>query len=1119
MANVHEKEIYGTILPEIFIEKITLENGGSTLIHSNPHVDNDRETIKNGQQPNTLKTTLDLVVKQKFEDDEISKWLQEVDFKKYYRIKIFEVEDARISTLFSLTKDVGLALDPRTYFAVKSPVKKLMRGYLKKEDNELISFIRQNVKIKELNLSYMSKQQRKRVVHETLDDGTKIINTYFSISFEHEKSEFGHLSYYCTSQLDYGGLMTDFGLRPTLNFMNYLVNLSKTNCEIVFDNFDIKKESYIYEDSEGKIWNGDVHRTNLGTIRTGLVPSETSIPVRRISVSNYVVQDFRTRARAETLNFDFNPIKKYFEKLDVFNSATNTNFLAKKNTYFSDILISSDRNRQAKIKFSLDYKSLIFDSTSYSYFIGRKDSKLADTIAQNTKIKSIKMYRQRVKMVSSSSNQLSATNGQIPFEKDKAPQLLFHSSRSENVIVDNSKFYLRRINSLDFPNVVEFTGVDKSLSKITDGLYSYSIEIELEDPFLQYVKNYSKVLGEAIAFMMPYYVDSQKMSIGNFIEEYSNPHLKQSKENDKKNKISEGNYNPIANTFTSSFKNKIYKRYDNLLEAPWILSTAIYAEAVSLFIPNTDKEDLLRQLIAMSSPNTGTPKGISIVISLMQQMQKNLLRIIGTKEGDLKHDYGSGRANRTPSFKVVHSFNNDRYDAKATSGVLFNYFEEKDNDTESNGIYTLTGEQFKQRIQEETRAFYSSDSPEVELSSGGLISQQNFEENKFKFITPIAVCTKKTIVSTLSLNESPSKSRLMNQLIGLAKAKKTRGETFFRTETEKLLGIKMFNNDFQAQFGLTYSIYTPEQIDIIKNRKCKPNNMSELSEEQQNILEKITNLIDNVDDIENAGIFSFISYAMNIMNLANEYKKLTLLPSSAAVEQVLASGENVPNQIASSLAPSDIQNTDTIPADDISTFSNRNNMVFGSIKQILVQTGFETGENGEVLLNSPKWEPLTQQFYDNVPNGIELVCKLSDYKQKNINADDLTRGIVKVADQYFILVSDNDDIDFEEESFEVKIPSPSQMIETSTITSQNIAKMLSQKVERPKIKIPKFLLNTAVKLELEQKKYPASLIKNSEVSKKTIEEIFRVDDISSEVRQRQEQMRQTNLAPPKVPSR
>lgn len=742
MVDIQNKEdIYGDLLPDVFIEKITLENSGFFPIQTNPHIDNEREEIIVRKTANSLKVRLDLTIKQKLENDSLVKWLDDLDFKKYFIIKVFQVKDAKLAALAQLTKDVILLFDPDTFSFSKKSIRKLCQGHLNlKDEIELKHFCEKNVSAQSIAINHITKELKGENTIEILDDGTEIVNTNFSKSFQNEEQEIGHLSYYAVSQFEINSLIEDFELSQTDKLAEFLLSLSKVKSEIVFDNFEIKSESYVYLDQNSNIWNGDVHEIN-GEFRSGIEEDQNSAPLIKRNVNNSVIQDFRIRQQSEKISFDFDPLRAYFNKLIKRNLGTSTSFLSRDNSLFSDLEISLDSDNEVNLMFSLDLKNTILKNSPYFYLIKNYKSPLARELTKQVKIKSLKMFRKRVKPKQAADKFIYSSVKYEPFTKNEISELMFHVSKIDEIIVDTEKFFLRTINNPFSENIIQLSGTDRSISTKTKGIYQYSFEMEFEDPFVQYINDDIEILNRIRAILLKYYSECQKTSLTKIDSGFDNPHIKSTNKGKKRKILTEGNYNSITDSFTKSFARRMTEAYPDIGTSPWVMCNLFFTDIASKFLQNIEKEVFLKQLINYTSPFTGNPSGVKFVLELMDQFLSSLQKIIKTNlKIDSLSPTGRTIAKKQNNIRIVNTFSNI-VDLESKPKIFLNFINKTSSTPKlKNGLTTILQSEYQQRVDNEVLRFFRVANPNPQII-GGTEEQIaiNFETKKYSYLTPISI--------------------------------------------------------------------------------------------------------------------------------------------------------------------------------------------------------------------------------------------------------------------------------------------------------------------------------------------------------------------------------------------
>jgi hypothetical protein len=1103
MVDVYKDELYGNLLPNIYIDKITLENSGYIAPEENPHIDNEREEIEEVQQDESIKITLNVAVKEEYDNDTIGKWLSEVDFQKYMKIKIYEISDERLSSLMNLSKDFSVPLDLNTFSNSKAAVLRTLYGYTKTSRSTAISLIKNKVKIHNIEIYQQQSSgvdNNKQTSIEILDDGTKVLNTHFKKTIERPKSRMEHLSFYCASSLDYISLIKDFKMNPTKKLVNFLSNMNKVTGEILFDNYEVLNESYVFLGQDSKVWTGDVHKNEEGQYMTGIRQTVDSIPLQKRTVQNSTVQDFRRRQRLEKVNFDFNPVKKYFENFKPTNISTNTNFLSRTNSFFSDISISLDEDRDAKIKFSIALKNLVFETSKYSYLIKNHDSVMADELAKEAKIKSLKILRQRVKSTNTNNTPITVGKKYVNFSNNEIKKTLIHCA-DPSTVINTENFLLRKIPTALYPSIVEYTGIDKSASEITDGLYRYSLQIEIEDPFEKYLKDKIETLTIIKNDFEKYLAEAEKQTLSKYFAEIQNPHIAHPSEKDIMGTITEGNYNVLTNSFTQTFVNKMNEKYQTTTTAPWILYTAVYTDILSMFVEEVDRVTLQRELQKFSSPFTGSPEGIRMTVQLIGQLIFEIEKILGTKNVT---DNVASKTSASKSVKLIiveHTFENEVFDANLEGEVFVDYLNTREEKTQKRGIISLSAQNFRNRMESEIEKYFVSKNANITTAvDDGQIVKEDTRETSFSYLSPSKLIFKKNNIDLTPTADEKQKIKI-NNTISLAKssAKKVYGGSL----GEEDLDLSIFNSELRENFSVTISEFKRElPVTAPKEERV---GIEKIPEQEDSKKEKIkvslSRQITEIHKIPKAtkkGIKEFISV---IGPKANKKTKSFSVEKNKEKLQTTITEEKkkkMPIQITSILGgDSKDKKKNIVPEKRLSDALYSDNQAIsniGSLKEIQILIGYEKNKDGKIMINSPKWEKMTEEKVSAIPSNIEATCRLADFKEKDISAEDITKS-GKIVNSTFTIVGEASPV---------------------AATIQPKRETYNTTVENKNIEVPKDLINIAVKNEAEKQSFPSSVTKTVAVSSQPIEEIVVRKDVKQATESKQKQVIENKQTLPKV---
>lgn len=1101
MANVYENELYGKLLPDVFIDKITLENSGYIPVEENPHIDNEREEIKPEQQNESLKITLNVSVKEKYKNDTVGNWLSEIDFQKYMKIKVYEINDERLTSLMNLSKDFAVPLDLNTFSNSKSAVLRTLYGYLRMSRAQTINLIKNKVKIYTIPMNEeqnRSSSNNKQTSVETLDDGTKVLNTHFKKIIDKPKSKIEHLSLYCVSYLDHLALIKDFDMQPTRKLINFLVNMNKVVGEILFDNYEILNESYVFLGQDSKIWTGDVHKNAEGQYMTGLRETSDSIPLQRRTIQNSTVQDFRRRQRLEKVNFDFNPVKKYFEDFKPVNGSTNDRFLARNNSYFGDISIAIDEDRDAKLAFSVALKNLLFDNSQYSFLIKNHDSLLADRLARMVTITSLKIFRERVKLVNSNNSKITVGKQYIKFSKNEPKKTLVHC-RNMNSSIDTADVFLRQVPTALYPDIVEYGIIDRTASELSDGLYRYSIEIEVSDPFKEFLEDKVETLSLIVNEFEKYRIESEKLTVSKYFAEIQDPHIAHPDEKDVIGSIIEGNYNILTNSFTESFISKMNEVYSITTTAPWILYTSVYADTLSMFVEEVEKTQLQSELQKFSSPTTGSPEGIRMVIGLIRQLISEIQKILGKTS---VVDNLSGRTMASKSIKtfvVSHDFNNQVFDSNIEGNVLVDYLEKKEPRQAKQGMARFTVQEFRNRMDKEVEKYFISRNANIETSvNDGQIQKTDSRNNLYSFLSPAKMILKKEQID-LSPTTNENQIRKINNIMSYAKTNK---KTFYKKSLEEEdLDLSIFNLELQENYSVTITGFKIQEPPLaIEEEKIKDEKVEKIEENKNKNIkirsaDKITDLR-KIPKIQKKGIKEFISILGPKANKKTRPFSIEKKKKDIQDKVPEKKRKELPIQITSILAGnSKDTKKNIVPSKTLKQPNYTENQIInniGSVKEIQVLTGYEKNKDGKVLMNKPKWEKMTEEKISSIPSNVEITCRLADFKEKDLVAEDITKS-AKITNSSFTILGDAAPI----------VPQTKEQNYSTTIKNKNI-------------EVSKDLINTAVKNENEKTKFPTAVTKTTTVSSQPIEEIVARKDVKVATEKKQKEVITNKQTLPKV---
>ena len=636
MPIVNTESLFSTIVPSVTVKKITLETGGTKIKEENPHIAHPREAQKQGKYsksqrqeitdtPGNLRVTLDLVVKQTFGEDALSKWFKEEDFIKYFKLRLVQSEDS------ALTERIK-----------RNPLKTLMNTNRFRRISRLDGITAQHLSLK--TDARLSDDPKLEGTFKTTDpDGKEIHDILYRTEFIIGEEQPEHLAYFAITYLDVDQLAKDFDLDLDTNRVARKAN-GKVTAELVIEDSDIISETSIFYTPEGELWAGPVHKMENGLWMSYGEHTENSVYLTRTIVPNAKVQDFRNVRDIEKLQQDFSLIEK--DILSGLKFKNKRGVVLSLDTddncpYFSDMMISKDNGGDLRFFFSFDIVNFARNKTQFGHLFKKRQ---ISRLLQNIRIRSFKILRHRVKNTYESTSVGSPKCASEPFDKNEPPDIVALTSETApgrfNPI-HTETVALRELRNLATPGnrnmgFRHFTGIDFFLSEITDGFYQYCIEVEIEDRTHLYLKDSA----------------GQLYTAANILERY----LKQA--------TLPGNFDPISNRFTQEFQNKMKRKAARSGErgTPWNRAIAAYVENLIRFssLDRRKAGRIVDFLKAVVSPESGTPQGVMKLQQLIETLASQLLALGGmsgrpTKSRGRSSTTALSRASitKSPTIRVV----------------------------------------------------------------------------------------------------------------------------------------------------------------------------------------------------------------------------------------------------------------------------------------------------------------------------------------------------------------------------------------------------------------------------------------------------------------------------------
>lgn len=769
MAAVNQEELLGQLIPDVYIRKITLESTGTTLVENNPHIDHERESLprKDPEDKDSLVVNVELLMKEKLDNDLIGTWFANQDLNKYLQIKLFQSTDPKTTALLSAGSDLLDLVDEGKAVPTEDIRMKLAATVFQvRSAQEVYERLDKRVSFRKIAASKTGTGVEPKLTNykETVDDdGNRVFDVMFRQRFELPRSRPEHLAYFAMTSLDLEELARDFDLDLDA------VGLKKMNgriaSELVIDDFEIINKSFVFLDPEGKIWAGAVHRMPNGQFRSGANETPNSVDLNRFPVSNTKLQDFRDAKEIEKLMIDFSTIENNFLNKNSTKILTNDRVDSERSpVYFSEMLLSRDKDGDAKFFFSVDFSKMIEENAVFGRLFANANERLKMEMLRNTHIRSLRVLRRRIKE-NTSLNKLGSPHGVTVFDKNEPMDLVAVSNEKSwkrFAKVGLSTGTVREVDLVmdeESPMVRHFTGMDLTMSDLTDGLYQYVVELEVNDATVDFLVRKIEDLLRAKSVLESYLSEGSKPSMTRYLQEIRDPHIEHPSEFAGTRGENSGTFDVASNRFTQNFIDQQRSKYNGkrLRFAPWIAPVAVYADVLDLFTDafsnRRERQKFLKSLYSYTSPNTGNPTGISMVINLIDSLITSLSKIAGVTVTTSKRRYdglsvstiqspitNSSRSTKK-TFKVTKAFD-EFFDSEVVKGVGMDYLSKGEDETENeDGLRTIRNDDYQGRVDLETLKYFKSPTPNIDMSFGGeqFTERDNIRATSFSFLSPSRV--------------------------------------------------------------------------------------------------------------------------------------------------------------------------------------------------------------------------------------------------------------------------------------------------------------------------------------------------------------------------------------------
>ena len=566
-----------------------------------------------------------------------------------------------------------------------------------------------------------------------IKDEQEVFNVVFSANLNIEKNNLNDVTVFVVPFLDKSKIENSFSTTLDLDNLISSGGLAKCYGKLIIEDVikagKTKTDAIYYEDAQGLLWLGDITLKNNIPIKVTTKGPGGDLTEKK--VFNSSLHDYRVKRQIEDTFINLTDSVKLFStnKMGASNLPPNVEYTAKdfskdqkanNPVYFSNVMITSNKEGDVKILFAVNSRELFYQLSNFgklwdNALPGQKNTVLP---RNGDLFKSLKLVRKRIE--SETNNNLWNTIGKRP-EKEELIAIL-DAPQAERGSIKSIK-----VNLLEQPEQEEnyffFSAIDTEISSKNHGFYQYGIKFVFEDRIKTLLNSQLNTLSSFYKSLSQYYCVA------------SNP----------------ANYNLLSDKFSLSFSVDNQNDYSNLISNA--LANFISTHQLLFGGDYKRKQDMAKLLINLSSPITGTQKGLLLVLNLFENLTNKLSELLGvtnfsSPQPDNTTSYapqGIKSANQKHFVEKEHFFA-EVYNSYNSSKKGYEFLSlPTESSNETFGITMLDYNTYEQRVNFETNKYFKSLAGTFNIT---LYQDQNntdttvfkdLETSKFTFLTPTLV--------------------------------------------------------------------------------------------------------------------------------------------------------------------------------------------------------------------------------------------------------------------------------------------------------------------------------------------------------------------------------------------
>lgn len=872
------------------------------------------------------------------------------------------------------------------------------------------------------------KSTQERQIAKAKDSrGNEYEDFVYTVSFDTKDREPAHLTYFAQAEIDMAAVTKDSGIKTA--GPDALLS-GKVTGESVIENGQIKRASTLFtiknnDASEiyqpGAVWAGPVHRHQDGFM-TGIVHTKTPhAGLEENQVMNTKILDFRDSKFLEESTFLFDSDQEVEKDLPTELNGDKIKPDRNKD-YFSEPFMAQDENGALSLTFSFNHNDYVKNETRFRENATKTGG---SDLVGSFPVRNVKIVRhhvetgeQEIVMDASGENVQTADYQWPPASEGQKNRILYGKKPKNNT--------LETLNILPDNGVITWSLTDNDKEAISGGSHNYEVCLTLEDRTLDEMQRAKDLLEDALSNLASY-------------EELAKTC---------------GAYDAMHDRFTSAFKLRAQK-------TNWLSSISTFLIVVRR-VYGIPPEEFVNNIMALSNPITGTPKGIGHVIRIMQTLSSKIKEVLQGRANPAssrttKVRTGSGGVGASSRIEVCKLFK-DSYDGTKSKSGLFYLNEDlqtkrtPETQNQSTGIKKVDqGVYDSILVKQREKYFVGSSRSSVQNLATGLIGNQAKNVTSFVsevgkhesvYLTPSKIKSDKRVVETLDKGEElydlDSYSLITSEMISLndetAQTKVSKTDSL---DNEFALSL----SDLMTREGLIIDF---DLLDRSSEKSAVDETVGKTTENKEESFIDVLDVLEDDTQLSRKGLQETqkIRYTPREVNernsLIREVGKEFL--SSLATDGGQGR-DNLPDDYGfrnslkkldpkinkSLVTPNNLRKLGSLPLPILSIIFSRSAATrknwhdleidltqdgsytefyrynYDMIVKVQYLSGYEPGQASQQL-RSPRWLDLTPEVYrGSLVRNSQLFCRLEAYENTELGIGETKSLDVPIYNRYFVL--------------------------------------------------------------------------------------------------------------------